>query len=72
MSSRASITHLIDTHGHVFLGGCRQLLRLPDGEKFPGEGRYHDRLRRTPGGRRFTHRRITSVWSEGNPVVITS
>jgi hypothetical protein len=50
---------------HVRLG-------LPDGEKFLGGGRYDDRLRRTPDGWRFTHRRITSVWSEGNPAVITS
>ncbi|MDP5314381.1 nuclear transport factor 2 family protein [Streptomyces poriferorum] len=45
---------------------------LPDGEKFLGGGRYDDRLRRTPDGWRFTHRRITSIWSEGNPAVITS
>jgi 3-phenylpropionate/cinnamic acid dioxygenase small subunit len=50
---------------HVRLG-------LPGGEKFLGGGRYDDRLRRTPGGWRFTHRRITSVWSEGNPALITS
>jgi 3-phenylpropionate/cinnamic acid dioxygenase small subunit len=50
---------------HVRLG-------LPDGEKFLGAGRYDDRLRRTPDGWRFTHRRITSVWSDGNPAVITS
>jgi ketosteroid isomerase-like protein len=50
---------------HVRLG-------LPDGEKFLGGGRYDDRLRRTPDGWRFTHRRITSIWSEGNPAVITS
>jgi 3-phenylpropionate/cinnamic acid dioxygenase small subunit len=50
---------------HVRLG-------LPDGEKFLGGGRYDDRLRRTPDGWRFTHRRLTSVWSEGNPAVITS
>jgi ketosteroid isomerase-like protein len=45
---------------------------LPDGEKFLAGGRYDDRLRRTPDGWRFTHRVITSVWSEGNPAVITS
>jgi ketosteroid isomerase-like protein len=50
---------------HVRLG-------LPDGEKFLGAGRYDDRLRRTADGWRFTHRIITSVWSEGNPGVITS
>ncbi|MEV6926666.1 nuclear transport factor 2 family protein [Dactylosporangium sp. NPDC051485] len=50
---------------HVRLG-------LPDGEKFLGAGRYDDRLRRTPDGWRFTQRTITSVWSEGNPAVITS
>ncbi|MFI7111683.1 nuclear transport factor 2 family protein [Nonomuraea sp. NPDC050227] len=50
---------------HVRLG-------LPDGEKFLAGGRYDDRLRRTPDGWRFTHRRITSVWSEGNPAVIAS
>ncbi|OPG02613.1 nuclear transport factor 2 family protein [Microbispora sp. GKU 823] len=50
---------------HVRLG-------LPDGEKFLGGGRYDDRLRRTPDGWRFTHRRIISVWSVGNPAVIAS
>lgn len=45
---------------------------LPGGEKFLSGGRYDDRLRRTPDGWQFTHRRITSVWSEGNPAVITS
>jgi ketosteroid isomerase-like protein len=48
---------------HVRLG-------LPGGEKFLGAGRYDDRLRRTADGWRFTHRRIISVWSEGNPAVI--
>ena len=47
-------------------------LGAPGGDKFLGGGRYDDRLRRTPGGWRFTHRSITSVWSEGNPAVITS
>jgi ketosteroid isomerase-like protein len=50
---------------HVRLG-------LPDGEKFLAGGRYDDQLRRTPDGWRFTYRRITSVWTEGNPAVITS
>ena len=45
---------------------------LPGGEKFLSGGCYDDRLRRTPDGWQFTHRRITSVWSEGNPAVITS
>ena len=48
---------------HVRLG-------LPDGEKFLGAGRYDDRLRRTADGWRFTHRRIISVWSEGNSAVL--
>jgi len=46
-------------------------LSLPDGEKFLAGGRYDDRLRRTPDGWRFTHRRITSVWSDGNPAVLS-
>jgi 3-phenylpropionate/cinnamic acid dioxygenase small subunit len=50
---------------HVRLG-------VPGGEKFLGGGRYDDRLRRTPDGWRFTHRRIISVWSDGNRAVITS
>jgi len=50
---------------HVRLG-------LPGGEKFLGGGRYDDRLRRTPDGWRFTHRKITNVWSDGNPAVIAS
>ena len=49
---------------HVRLG-------LPGGEKFLAGGRYDDQLRRTPDGWRFTYRRITSVWTEGNPAVIT-
>jgi 3-phenylpropionate/cinnamic acid dioxygenase small subunit len=50
---------------HVRLG-------LADGDKFLGGGRYDDRLRRTADGWRFTHRKIISVWSEGNPAVIAS
>ena len=50
---------------HVRLG-------LPGGEMFLDGGRYDDRLRRTPDGWRFTHRRITSVWSDGNSAVITT
>ena len=49
---------------HVRLG-------LPDGEKFLAGGRYDDRLRRTRDGWRFTYRGITSIWTEGNPAVIT-
>ncbi|WP_406286982.1 nuclear transport factor 2 family protein [Streptomyces sp. NBC_00209] len=45
---------------------------LSDGATFLCGGRYDDRLRRTPDGWRFTHRRITNVWSEGNPSVLTS
>jgi hypothetical protein len=43
-----------------------------DGDKFLGGGRYDDRLRRTADGWRFTHRKIISVWSEGNPAVIAT
>lgn len=43
---------------------------LPDGEHFLAAGRYDDQLRRTPDGWRFTRRRITSVWTEGNLAVI--
>ena len=50
---------------HVRLG-------LPGGEKFLAAGRYDDRLRHTPDGWRFTYRRITSVWTDGNPAMITS
>jgi 3-phenylpropionate/cinnamic acid dioxygenase small subunit len=50
---------------HVRLG-------VPGGEKFLGAGSYNDRLRRTTDGWRFTHRKITSVWSEGNPAVIAT
>jgi hypothetical protein len=49
---------------HVRLG-------LPGGEKFLAGGRYDDRLRRTRDGWRFTYRGITSIWTEGNPAVIT-
>jgi ketosteroid isomerase-like protein len=44
---------------------------LPDGEKFLVGGRYTDQLRRTLDGWRFTRRTIISVWTEGNPAVIT-
>jgi ketosteroid isomerase-like protein len=44
---------------------------LPGGEKFLAGGRYDDRLLRTPDGWLFTYRRITSVWGEGNPAVLT-
>ncbi|HEX3713194.1 MAG TPA: nuclear transport factor 2 family protein [Trebonia sp.] len=45
---------------------------LPGGEKFLSGGRYEDRLRRTPDGWRFTQRKIVSVWTDGNPAVITA
>lgn len=69
--------HVVAVHGDEAEHTCyyqaqHVRLGLPDGEKFLGGGRYDDRLRRTPDGWRFTHRRITSVWSEGNPAVITS
>ena len=50
---------------HVRLG-------LAGGDKFLGGGRYDDRLRRAADGWLFTHRKIISVWSEGNPAVIAS
>jgi ketosteroid isomerase-like protein len=40
------------------------------GERFLAGGRYDDRLRRTPGGWHIAQRRVTSVWSEGNPAVL--
>jgi SnoaL-like protein len=69
--------HVTAVHGdeaeHTYYYQAQHVrLGLPDGDKFLVGGRYDDRLRRTPGGWRFTHRSITSVWSEGNPAVITS
>ncbi|MQY07647.1 nuclear transport factor 2 family protein [Actinomadura macrotermitis] len=69
--------HVVTVHGDEAEHTCyyqaqHVRLGLPDGEKFLGGGRYDDRLRRTPDGWRFIHRRITSVWSEGNPAVVTS
>jgi hypothetical protein len=62
-----------DEAGHTCYYQAQHVrLGLPAGEKFLSGGRYDDRLRRTADGWRFTHRRITSVWSEGNPAVITS
>jgi ketosteroid isomerase-like protein len=42
-----------------------------DGETFLGAGRYTDRLSRTADGWRFTHRMLSSVWTSGNPAVVT-
>jgi 3-phenylpropionate/cinnamic acid dioxygenase small subunit len=69
--------HLTTVHGDEAEHTCyyqamHVRLGLPDGEKFLAGGRYDDRLRRTPHGWRFTSRKITSVWSEGNPAVVTS
>ena len=69
--------HVTAVHGDEAEHTCyyqAQHVRLgfAGGDKFLGGGRYEDRLRRTAGGWRFTHRRIISVWSEGNPAVITS
>jgi ketosteroid isomerase-like protein len=62
-----------DEAGHTCYYQAQHVrLGLPGGERFLAGGRYDDRLRRTPGGWRFTHRKIISVWSEGNPAVITS
>lgn len=68
--------HVTAVHGDEAEHACyyqAQHVRrgLPGGEKFLAGGRYDDRLRRTPGGWRFTYRRITGAWSEGNPAVIT-
>ena len=69
--------HVTAVHGDEAEHTCyyqAQHVRLgfAGGDKFLGGGRYEDRLRRSAGGWRFTHRRIISVWSEGNPAVITS
>jgi uncharacterized protein (TIGR02246 family) len=42
-----------------------------DGETYLGAGRYTDDLRRTPDGWRLTRRKLTSIWSAGNPAVVT-
>jgi hypothetical protein len=69
--------HVTTVHGdhaeHTCYYQAQHVRRgLPDGDKFLGAGRYVDRLRRTSDGWRFTHRRIISVWTEGNPAVLTS
>jgi ketosteroid isomerase-like protein len=69
--------HVAAVHGdeaeHTCYYQARHVrLGLPDGEKFLGGGRYDDGCAAPPDGWRFTHRRITGVWSEGNPDVITS
>jgi ketosteroid isomerase-like protein len=61
-----------DEAGHTCYYQAQHVrLGLPGGERFLAGGRYDDRLRRIPGGWRFTHRTVTSVWSEGNPAVLT-
>jgi ketosteroid isomerase-like protein len=67
--------HVVEVHGDAAGHTCyyqaqHVRLGLPGGERFLGGGRYEDRLRRTPDGWRITHRRIVSVWSEGNRAVI--
>ncbi|MBO2451087.1 nuclear transport factor 2 family protein [Actinomadura barringtoniae] len=42
-----------------------------DGAKYLGAGRYADRLRRTGDGWRFSHRVLMSMWSEGDPSVVS-
>ncbi|WP_131741960.1 nuclear transport factor 2 family protein [Actinomadura roseirufa] len=41
-----------------------------DGRKYLGAGRYADRLHRTADGWRFTHRSLTSMWSDGDTAVV--
>ncbi len=61
-----------DEAGHTCYYQAQHVrLGVAGGERFLAGGRYDDRLRRTHEGWRFTHRAIISVWSEGNPAVIT-
>ncbi|MDL4814251.1 nuclear transport factor 2 family protein [Actinomadura opuntiae] len=57
-----------DTAEHTCYFQAQHVRR--DGEKYLGAGRYDDRLVRTPEGWRFTYRRLTSMWNEGNVSVI--
>ena len=80
LADRAAIVdlngnHVTAVHGdeaeHTCYYQAQHVRRgLADGDKFLGGGRYDDRLRRISDGWLFTHRKIISVWSDGNPAVI--
>ncbi|WP_326791647.1 nuclear transport factor 2 family protein [Streptomyces sp. NBC_00841] len=44
----------------------------PGGDSFTVGGMYTDRFVRTPAGWRITHRRLSRVWTEGNPAVLST
>jgi ketosteroid isomerase-like protein len=44
---------------------------LSDGGLYLGAGRYEDRLRRTSAGWRLCDRVLVSMWSQGNPAVLS-
>jgi ketosteroid isomerase-like protein len=67
--------HLVTVDGDRAESTCylqAQHVRLgaPDGELFLVAGRYDDRLSRTGDGWRITHRTLTVVWTQGNPLVM--
>lgn len=72
--------HMVTNHQIVIAGDtatCRCYLQaqhvrrdVDGGDNFMVAGRYEDTLVRTADGWRINHRRLVSMWRQGNPVVL--
>ena len=72
--------HMVTNHQIVVDGDtatCRCYLHaqhvrrgVEGGDNFVIGGRYEDTMVRTPNGWRISHRRLVSMWREGNPAVL--
>jgi hypothetical protein len=72
--------HMVSNHQVVIDGDratCRCYLQaqhvrrgVEGGDNFVIGGRYEDDLVRTPDGWRISHRRLVSMWRDGNPGVL--
>lgn len=66
--------HRVDIDGDTASASCYLTVHLyrentPGGDHLKMGGRYDDELVRTDAGWRIRHRKLTLLWSEGNPDV---
>jgi hypothetical protein len=68
-------THQISVDGDTATCRCYLLAQhvrngVPGGDNLMVGGRYEDTLVRTAVGWRISHRRLVTMWREGNPAVV--